>query len=164
MYVMYSGYREFGTFGIPCVFWRPLKVSGRDILPCWSPVTGSGVGMIPEVRLGLSTWTTFDAEVGLQERLAAAGPDVACLLRFYLIQDQEIVDESSLVWDVPQFDSIAPGCGRIEVVFRFRASLGCQDRDYCDTLRLPLFFEIESGALRLFGPEIPEPASTFEEF
>lgn len=120
--------------------------------------------MIPELRLSLSTWTTICAKVGLQDRLAASGPEVACLLRSYLIQHQEVVDESSLVWGEPDFDSTAPMRGRVEVSFRFRASLGCLDRDYCDTLRLPLFFEVQGDELRVFGPDIPEPASTFEEF
>ncbi len=121
--------------------------------------------MIPETRLGsrISPETTV-AAAGLLERLRLAAPEVACLLREYLIADQEVVDERSLVWGEPQFDPIDGRRGRIEVGFSYRASLGCQDREYRDSTCLPLFFEIRPGELRLFGPEIPEPASTWEEF
>ena len=124
------------------------------------------MGMIPETRVGLSVWPENPAARGLalQARLSESAPEVACLLRDYLIPDQEVVDEASLVWGEPQFDPADGQRGRIEVTFRYRASLGCQDREYCDRTRLPLFFEIRPGELRLFGPEIPEPASTFEEF
>lgn len=122
--------------------------------------------MIPETRLDLSVWPENPAARGLalQTRLSEAAPEVACLLRDYLIPDQEVVDECSLVWGEPQFDPADGQRGRIEVRFSYRASLGCQDREYCDRTRLPLFFEIRPGELRLFGPEIPEQASTFEEF
>lgn len=124
------------------------------------------MGMIPETRLGLSVWPEKSPERGLalQARLSKAAAEVACLLRDYLIPDQEVVDEGSLVWGEPQFDPSDGQRGRIEVAFGYRASLGCQDREYSDSTRLPLFFEIRPGELRLFGPEIPEPASTFEEF
>ena len=98
------------------------------------------------------------------DRLQLATPEVACLLRDYLIPDLEVVDERSLTWSEPQFDPIDGRYGRIEVGFSYRASLGCQDLEYSDHTHLPLFFEIRPGELRLFGPEIPEPASTFEEF
>jgi hypothetical protein len=121
--------------------------------------------MIPETRLSwpISPETTVAADA-LLERLRLAAPEVACLLREYLIPDQEVVDERSLAWGVPQFDPVDGRRGRIEVVFGYRASLGCQDREYSDTTRLPLFFEIRPGVLWLCGPEIPEPTSTFEEF
>jgi hypothetical protein len=127
---------------------------------------GSGVGMIPETRLTLSVWPENPATRGLalQARLCEAAAEVACLLRDYLIPDQEVVDERSLVWGEPQFDPADGQRGRIEVAFGYRASLGCQDREYSDRTRLHLFFEIRPGELRLFGPEIPEPASTFKEF
>ncbi len=121
--------------------------------------------MIPETRLGWSI--SPEAVVSTADvvaRLRSSAPEVACLLRQYLIPDQEVVDENSLVWSEPQLDPVDGRRGRIEVGFSYRASLGCQDREYSDHTRLPLFFEIRPGELRLFGPEIPEPASTFEEF
>lgn len=125
---------------------------------------GSGLCMIPETSLVLVDWPESDVAEFLLGQLIAAAPEVACLLREYLIADQEVVDERSLVWGEPQFDPVDGRRGRIEVSFSYRASLGCQDREYRDSTRLPLFFEIRPGELRLFGPEIPEPASTFEEF
>ncbi len=121
--------------------------------------------MIPETRL---TWSISpEAAVStadVLDRLRLAAPEVACLLRDYLISDQEVVDERSLTWSESQLDPIDGRCGRLQVGFSYRASLGCQDREYRDHTYLPLFFEILPGELRLFGPEIPEPASTFEEF
>ena len=121
--------------------------------------------MVPETRLSWSiSPETAVSTAHVLDRLRLAAPEVACLLREYLIADQELVEERSLVWSEPQFDPVDGRRGRIEVGFSYRASLGCQDREYRDSTRLPLFFEIRPGELRLFGPEIPEPASTFEEF
>lgn len=121
--------------------------------------------MIPETRLSWSISPEAAVSTAdVLDRLRLAAPEVACLLREFLIPDQEVVDQRSLTWSEPQFDPVDGRRGRIEVRFSYRASLGCQDREYHDRTRLPLFFEIRPGELRLFGPEIPEPASTFEEF
>lgn len=126
---------------------------------CWR----MAISMIPELRLTLAA-DDFDLATRLRQRLTVAKLEVANLLRYYLIEDQEVVDENQLVWGEPQLDPDGQR-GRIEVGFTYRASLGCQDREYSDSTRLPLFFEFVPGdVLRLFGPEIPEPASTWEEF